>query len=393
MSVREYRRAVGRTRRAQFVGLEAAAALGVIFVGVALIRAALPPGSDDQLLLAYEVALCGLAIALVVGLAVAPWERVAVTDLVVELGEARSGTLRGELARAVGDPSLNIGFWLSDENAFVDDEGRPLVLPQADQGRSVTMIERDGQRIAALIHDAAVLEDPGVKEAVASATQLAATNARLQAEVRAQLTELEESRRRILAASDAERERLSRRLHQGAEARLERLGEELRATRGATAGTETAERVTEASAQLAYTLEDLRELAGGLHPRILADAGLRGALRAIADRTTLPMTISVEADGLPAGVEAAAYFVCSEGIANIVKYASAANVRVTVRADEDVLRVEVEDDGIGGADLSGGSGLRGLADRVEALGGTLRVDSPSGAGTRLTADIPIPSVA
>jgi signal transduction histidine kinase len=169
------------------------------------------------------------------------------------------------------------------------------------------------------------------------------------------------------------------------------LGEQLRATQGATASRETTQRIAQASAQLAHTLEDLRELARGLHPRILADAGLPGALRAIADRTTMPMAISVEADGLPAHIEAAAYFVCAEGVANVVKYASAAHIRMAVRAEAGILRVEVEDDGVGGADLGGGSGLRGLADRVEALGGTLRVESPPGAGTRLTADIPIPN--
>src|SRR6266511_1760887 len=361
----------------------------ILLIGEAAVRLALPIGRDSEpLLLGYEVGLCALAVVLLVGLLSTAWERAVVTDLVVELGEARSGTLRGELARALGDPTLDVGFWLPDAEAFVDAEGRPLPLPDADAGRSVTMIEREGQKVAALVHDPAVLEDPGLLEAVSSATQLAVSNARLQADVRAQLTELEASRRRILEAGDAERERLARRLHLGAEQRLEGLRAKLRTARGSALADDTRERIQKAEAQLGQALEELAELAQGLHPRILSEAGLAGALTEVAERSTVSVQLVVSSPSLPPSVEAAVYFVCSEALANVGKYASASRVVVSVTTIDGRVVVDVQDDGVGGADINRGSGLRGLADRIEALGGSIRLDSPPGQGTRLTAEIP-----
>jgi signal transduction histidine kinase len=308
---------------------------------------------------------------------------------VVELGVERSGTLRAELSRALGDPSLDISYWMPDRAAFVDAEGRTVSLPEPDTGRAVTMIERDGERIAALVHDTAVLEDPGLVEAVSVAAQLAASNAQLQAEVRARLAELVASRRRIVEAADEERRRLARRLHQGAERRLAELTPRLQSARDSALGDTTRERIVQAESQLAQTLEELGELAQGLHPRVLVESGLAGALDAVVERVPVPVELSVDATGLPAPVEAAVYFVCSEAVANVVKYAAASRVRVAVAADEQRVTLRVEDDGIGGAALDAGSGLRGLADRVEALGGALSVDSPAGAGTRLAAEIPL----
>jgi signal transduction histidine kinase len=389
VTLREYLRAVGRSRRARLMSLRAAAIFGLLLIGEAAVRLALPIGRDSEpLLLGYEVGLCALAVILLVGLLSTAWERAVVTDLVVELGEARSGTLRGELARALGDPTLDVGFWLPDAEAFVDAEGRPLPLPDADARRSVTMIEREGQKVAALVHDPAVLEDPGLLDAVSSATQLAVSNARLQADVRAQLTELEASRRRILDAGDAERERLARRLHQGAEQRLEGLRAKLRAARGSALADDTRERIEKAEAQLGQALEELAELAQGLHPRILSEAGLAGALTEVAERSTVSVQLVVLSPWLPPSVEAAVYFVCSEALANVGKYASASRVVVSVTTLDGRVVVEVQDDGIGGADINRGSGLRGLADRIEALGGSIRLDSPPGQGTRLTAEIP-----
>jgi signal transduction histidine kinase len=389
ISARDHLHAVGRARRAHVQALQASAALGLVLATEAAIRLALPTGrGNDPLLLAYEAVLVGIAGGLYAGPLSALWERTDVADLVVELGEGRPGAFRGELSRALGDPSLDIGYWLPDAAAFVDAEGRAFSLPDPDAGRAVTMIERDGERIAALVHDPAVLDDPGLVEAVSVAAQLAASNARLQAEVRVQLAELVASRRRILEAADEERRRLARRLHQGAERRLEELEGKLRAAHGSALGDETRERIERAEAQLAQTLEDVRELARGLHPRVLAEVGLAGALAAVVERVPVPVEAAISADGLPPRMEAAVYFVCSEAIANVVKYASASRVRVSVTTDGSRVSVAVEDDGVGGADLTRGSGLRGLADRVEALGGTFRVKSPPRHGTRLAAEIP-----
>jgi signal transduction histidine kinase len=387
---RDYVEAVGRARRMRRAALQAVAGLSVVLAGTAAARLLLPPGDvSGPSRLVYEATLCVLAGWLLAGLVLAPWDRAAVTDLVVELGEARPGTLRSQLARALGDPSLEIGYWLPDRAGFVDAEGRVLALPDAGSGRSVTLVEREGQPVAALVHDPAVLADPGLLEAVTSAAQLAAANARLRAEVQARVEELAASRRRILAARDEERRRLERRLREGAEARLRELAVTLRRGQGSAAGEQTRDQVAHAEEQLGRTLEELRRLAQGLHPRVLAEHGLADALAALAKDFPVPVDLNVASPQLPQRVAAAAYFVCAEALANTAKHAAAARVAVTVTVAQDQVLVEVADDGVGGADPAYGSGLRGLADRVETLGGTLRVQSPPGRGTRLAAEIPL----
>jgi signal transduction histidine kinase len=386
---REYVRAVGPSRRARLMALQAASGLSLVLAGTAAARLLLPPGEvSGPSLLVYEVALCVLAGGLLAGLIVAPWQRAAVADLVVELGEARSGTLRGELARALGDPSLEIGYWLPDRAVFVDADGRVLALPDAGSGRSVTVVEGEGQPVAALVHDPAVLEDPGLLEAVTSAAQLAAANARLRAEVQARVEELAASRRRILAAGDEERRRLERRLHEGAEARLRELAGTLRRGHWSASGEQTKKQLARSQEQLGRTLEDLRRLAQGLHPRVLSEQGLEAALATLAKDLPLPVDLNVPSAQLPQRVAVVAYFICAEALANVAKHAAAARVTVAVTASDGRLRVEIADDGVGGADPTRGSGLRGLADRVETIGGTLRVESTPGRGTRLAAEIP-----
>jgi signal transduction histidine kinase len=386
----DYARAVGRPRRTRRIALQGAAGLSVVLAGTAAARLLLPPGDvGGWSLLVYEVALCALAGGLLAGLLVVPWQRAAITDLVVELGEARSGTLRDELSRALGDPSLEIGYWLPDAGAYVDAEGRVLWLPATGSGRSVTIVEREGQPVAALVHDPTVLEDQGLLEAVASAAQLAGSNARLQAEVQARLVELAASRRRILEARDEERGRLERRLHEGAEARLRELAGTLRRSRRSASGEKTRQQIARAEDQLVRTLEDLRRLARGLHPRVLSEHGLEGALAALAKDFPLPVEIKVAGTQLPPRVAVAAYFVCAEALANVAKHAAASRVAVAVTAGEGRVRVEIEDDGVGGADPGRGSGLRGLADRVEVFSGTLRLESLPDRGTRLAAEIPL----
>jgi signal transduction histidine kinase len=387
---RSYLRAVGPARRARRLALWAATGLGLVLAGGAAARLALPAGdASDPSLIALEATLCALAAVLLAGLLSPSWGRAAVTDLVVELGESRSGTLRDELARALGDPTLEVGYWLPNDGAFVDSEGRSFALPDSGAERSVTMIEGEGRPIAALVHDPAVLDDPGLRDAVSSAARLAAANARLQAEVRAQVAELRESRRRILEAGDAERRRLELRLREGAQRRLELLAEQLRRTRLTAGSAAATERIDRTETQLARTLEELRRLAHGLHPRVLTEAGLAGALASLAEQAPVPVEVVAPAARLPADVEVVAYFLCSEALANISKHASASRVSISVTSNNGWVRIEIEDDGRGGADPARGTGLRGLADRVEALGGTLQLESRTGAGTRLAAEIPL----
>jgi signal transduction histidine kinase len=386
-----YLHATGRERREQRAGWQAATFVALILAGAAAVRLAVPTQrAQDATLLASELALCVLAVALLTGLLEAPWARANLTDLVVELGEIQSGTLRDALARTLHDPTLQLGYWAPDAGAYVDDAGRPLELPHTHGSRALTRIDRDGRAVAALVHDPAVLDDPRLLAAVSAASRLAASNARLQAEVRAQLVELEASRRRLLRSADAERQRLERRLRNGAERRLLRLKRTLaQARRDTRAGPEVVERIDGAEAQLGRTLAELRELAQGLHPRAVTEHGLAGALVAVAEQSPVPVELSLSADQLPKDIETAVYFVCSEALANVAKYSSASRVSVDVTVGGGMTRVAIADDGVGGADPASGSGLRGLADRVETLGGSLLVESPPGSGTRVVAEFPL----
>jgi len=388
VAVRGYVCAAGRERRRRLAALQATTLLAAVLAAVALVRLIEGQAARAATLHAYQAALCGLSVGLLVGLLRGSWERADVADLVVELGATRSGTLRDELARALGDPSLQVGYWVPASAGFVDSNGRPVRIPDPGSGRSMTMVERDGQRLAVLVHDPAVLGDPGLVEAVASAARLAAANARLQAEVRARLAEIGASRRRILEAGDEERGRLERRLREGALRRLGEVAETLRQARRPDAAGNAAERLARAEIQLTQTQQELRRLARGIHPRELSERGLAAALTSLARDVPLPVKLAVSAAGESPGAAACAYFVCSEALANVAKYASASHVAVSVRSDPGATTVEIEDDGVGGADPGRGTGLRGLADRVETLGGTLTVDSPPGRGTRLVAVIP-----
>jgi signal transduction histidine kinase len=227
---------------------------------------------------------------------------------------------------------------------------------------------------------------PGTEERVAHFAELAA-QALANAHAREQLAA---SRARIVEAGDAERRRLERNLHDGAQQRLVSLSLLLRlAARRVKDDPETAAQLERAGDELAQALQELRELARGIHPAVLTERGLAPALQALAARAPLPVELAVPEERLPAPVEAAAYYLVSEALANVAKHARATLVRVEVKRTDGRARVEVVDDGVGGADAGGGSGLRGLADRVEALGGRLAIDSPPGRGTALVAEIPL----
>ena len=386
---RGYHTTRGGARRTRVPVVRAVALVGSVVVGGVVVRLLFPAGdANEAALLAYEAALCVLGLALLAGLLRTPVGGQAVTDLVVELGEARSVTLRDQLARALGDPTLEVGYLLPEAGGYVDAEGRGLVFPEPEAGRSVTLVERDGRPVVALVHDPAVLDDPALVEAVGSAARLAAANARLQAEVRARLVELQASRRRLLQADDEERQRLERRLRERAERRLVALSGTLERIR-VRAGPAAAEPLGRAQEQLAGTIDELHELASGLHPRVLAEQGLEGALEALAARSPIPVDVASTGPRLPQPVAVAIYFVCSEALANVAKYGSASRVRIAVGRRGGVATVEVSDDGVGGADPVRGTGLRGLADRVETLGGTLRIQSEPGRGTLLAAEIPL----
>ena len=335
-----------------------------------------------------------LPLALLAGMLRARLARAGVAELVLELERTPPQGLRDALARALGDPTLAVALWLPERREYVDANGRPVPLPDEGGARAVTVLEHEGEPVAAIVHDATLADEPELLRASGAAARLALENARLQAEMRAQLAEVQESRARIVAAADEERRRIERDLHDGAQQRLVALALELRTAQrrlGSGADPELETVLAEAVGELQAAVDELRELARGVHPAILTEDGLAAALESLSSRTPVPVSVDVSDERLPPQVEATAYFVACEALANVVKHAGASTATVTAVRRNGLLVIAVEDDGVGGAHADGGSGLRGLADRVEALGGRLRVVSPAGGGTRVVGEIPCAS--
>jgi signal transduction histidine kinase len=385
-----YVRAAGPQRQVRRTAVAAAA---VVAVPLAAGSVALLLGSDTYagpVLWGYQAALVLVAAGFLADLRYGRWGQAAVTRLVVDLGQpGESGTLTARLARALGDPGLVMAYWVPDANGYFDEAGNPVVLPDPGTGRAVTVLEHHSERIAALVHDAALLGEPGLAGGVASAAAMAVSNVRLRADVRRQVTELEASRRRLVEARDAQRQDLQQELAEGVARRLQLVRDLLAPARGndvPAAGDRGGLRDVVRELDLAEA--ELQELAAGIHPALLTGQGLGPALAALAGRSPVPVRLSVVPGRLPAVMEAAAYFTCSEALANVAKYAHASGVTITVARGDRALRVVVTDDGTGGADLARGSGLVGLKDRAEALGGRLMVTSPAGAGTTIEVQIP-----
>ena len=317
--------------------------------------------------------------------------RSTVGELFVELRkDPAPADLRDVLAGALRDPSLTLAYWLPEFGSYADHEGRPVELPSPGGRQRMTPIDRDGARVAALLHDSALADEPELLDAVTAAAGIAIENGRLHAELKARLEELRGSRSRVIEAGQKERQRLERNLHDGAQQRLVALSLELSLLEEQLEGDpDTSARLSLARREVAASLGELREVAHGIHPAVVSGHGLEVALEQLVARAAVPIRLTVEVDErLPEQLEVVAYYLVSESLANLCKYAQASSARVEVSRSDEQLLVEVVDDGIGGADTERGSGLRGLADRVEALGGRLRVWSPVGGGTRVKAEIP-----
>jgi signal transduction histidine kinase len=354
------------------------------------------PFANEELFWWLIAAFIALPLALLAGVLRARLARGNVSGLLLELDRAppTPATLRGALARALSDPSLDLLFWLPGRGSYVDVAGADASLPE-DGRRAVTRIENEGVPVAAILHDPSLVDEPKLVESAAAAARLALENARLHAETRAQLLEVRESRRRIAVAADDERRRIERNLHDGAQNRLLALALELSNAHhhlSTRAVDPELERLLAASVgELQGTVEDLRTLARGLHPTVLLEYGLAAAVEALTSKSPLEVTRDVSTERFPPPVEATAYYVVCEALANVVKHAHATRASITSTREANLLLVTVCDDGVGGARPGRGSGLEGMADRVEALGGRIDIDSPPGQGTRLTARIPCES--
>ena len=364
-----------------------------VYIVALLAELGVPTGLGGRWGLVGIMLVAAAPVVFLAGLVMGRMARAKVGGLVVELGEARGGDgLRDALARALRDPTVEVGYWVPEQERYVDDQGRAVAPPEPGAPRALTRIERAGRPLGVLVHDPALAEDQDHVDAVCAAAGLALENQRLHAEALARLEEVRTSRARIVEAGDIARRRIERNLHDGAQQRLVAISIALglarsRFDRGF--AEQAASLVDQAARDVGAAIAELRELSRGLNPPILAEAGLMGALDALAERSFLPVTLRGGTDAaLPAPVEAAAYYVVAEALSNAAKHAGASSVCVVVEHGPARLVVEVADDGSGGAGVQAGGGLEGLADRVAALGGRLVVDSPAGAGTVLRAELP-----
>jgi signal transduction histidine kinase len=318
--------------------------------------------------------------------------RGAVAELILELQSGGAAVdLRDALGRALGDYSLELAYWLPSQGRYVDAEGVPVELPDGEGGRIATVVERDGRPVAALVHDVALRENPELVDSVCAAAALTLENERLRAELLAKLSELQASRARLVEATETERRRIERDLHDGTQQRLVSIAMTLGLAESKLAADRPAVGpvLREARDALARALEELRDLSQGIRPAILVERGLPSALDDLSRRAALPVRLETSVSGrFPEAVEAAAYFVASEALANAAKHAHASEVSLTASRKGGALVLEIADDGVGGAAARPRSGLRGLADRVEAIGGRLTVSSPPGRGTKVRAEIP-----
>jgi signal transduction histidine kinase len=375
----------GKARKAGGPALGAALA----FAGVLALSSAnllLRWDADRPVLLVYDATICAVAVVLTADLLWGRWTDATVADLVTQLGgQTDTAGLEGELRRALGDPTLTVGYWLADTGEYVDDAG--AVLDVSGRGRALTTVVDGGEPVAVLVHEPAVLDDQALVDGATSALRLAVANVRMRAQVRARVGELAAARRRIVEAADAQRRALESELAAGAERRLNSVARLLDEARDMV-DESVRDTLGEVRAEVRGAQAELREFAQGIRPPLLGSAGLDAAVPVLAARGSLPVHVDVAVGRLAPAIESAVYFVCAEGLTNVAKHGAAGQAWVSLRVDAGEVIARVVDDGIGGAD-PGGLGLRGLVDRVEALGGQLRIDERNTGGTVLEARIPV----
>jgi signal transduction histidine kinase len=375
----------GPARKAAAPALVAACA----FAGVLILSSAnalLDLQADRAVLVAYEVVVCLVVVGLTLDLRYGRWTEATMADLVIQLGRrAETGGLQDELRRRLGDPSLVLGYRVTGRAEYVDESGLPVDTSGA---KSVhTLVVENGEPVALLVHDPAILEDSELVTGAVGALRLAVVNARMRADVQARVADVEHSRRRIVEAADAQRREIERALDAGPERHLRTVADLLEQP-DVGADQALVEQLPRVLAEVAAGQAELRQFAHGVRPALLGAGGLTSALPVLTQHASQPTEVSVRVGRLVPAVEAALYFVCAEALSNVAKHAGATESMVDVREEDGYVIATVTDDGCGGADPHG-SGLRGLTDRVEALGGTLLVANRPGGGTTVKAEIPL----
>jgi signal transduction histidine kinase len=315
--------------------------------------------------------------------------RLRVADLVMRVNAAATPDgVQQALSRTLADPGLRVLFWSGDQAGYVDVHGRPAT-DQPTEGRlAFPVTNRSGERLAMVHAHASVAHYRELLDAALAASSLSLENAALHASLLARLAEVRESRARLAETAVVERRRIERDLHDGAQQALLALGLTLGRAQAAADAATASGLLTQARGELTDALQELRDLASGLHPAVLSQLGLGPALEVVAERLSVPVTLAVPARRWPEAAETTAYFIACEALANIVKHADAKGVRIAVADRADRLVLTVTDDGRGGAHLDLGHGLLGMRDRASAIGGTLTITSPPGQGTTVEGNLP-----
>jgi signal transduction histidine kinase len=360
---------------------------GVVAVLLVLLAARVFENVDPtQRVLIQFLLIAGVPVAFVVALLRGGF---ATTGRLVDLSArlAASAPSRRSLAQAlsltIGDPSCEIVYWSEAIDSFVDDDGNPVAMTE---GRAVVEVRIDDRIVGAINYDGVLVGERALVESAARVLALAIDRERLGADLRASHEQLRASRERIVTAADAERRRIARDLHDGLQTRLVLIA--LAADEAQRSGNAAAVRSLRASIDQA--IAELRSFVHGVMPAVLTERGLASAIRELTDDVALPVELDLHIGDarLPPALETAAFLMVSESIGNILKHASASAVRVTAIRDRNLLRIEVSDDGVGGARLSIAAGLGGLRDRIEAVGGTLTVTDARDGGTIVSASLP-----
>jgi len=367
----------------------------VTFLAVAGVRIVGPlTGIPGHLYSGSPLLLIAMPAGFLIGLLRSGLDMTNVGSLVVKLsGGMQPGQLRKALAAALHDPSLEIVYWVPAINSFADIEGKRVTLPGPDSERAASVLGGEANPVAALVYDSSLLLEPELVDTAGAAARMALENAGLQAQLRAQLEEVRQSRVRLVEAAQDERQRVERDLHDGAQQQLVTLLLSLQATKAEAvrnSDPETAALLDANIAALKQALAELRELARGIYPAILTDSGLVPAIRSLAERSPIPVEITGDVDDvrLSPQMEATLYFVAAEAITNAVRHSNGGRICVAIERRPQTIAVDISDDGEGGADMRAGTGLRGLSDRVAAVGGRLVVDSHKGEGTRIHSEVP-----
>lgn len=380
------RRTLGPTRRSRSAALVSAMLMLLVVAASALIHLVLPLRGQAALH-AYELVLVLVAATLARAAVRLNRNVSGVADLVVDLADGPPSEVGAALALALGDPTARVGYWVASDNHFVDVDGNEF-RSGAQAGRALSIVRSQDGPLLALDHDASLVGGLDLTGPLEEAASLMIANARLQADLRTRIRDVAAARRRLVEAESQERRALEQQLQEGALRDLDALRSTLEAAREVASETVARELVA-AMVQLQQSKEEMKRLSKGLYPSALTQGRLGPALRDLASQ--LPLTVEVGSvdEVLPPAVLELVYFVCAEAVANVVKHASATMLSIMVSRDDGRLAVVVCDDGVGGATASGGIGLRGMADRVEAYGGTLFLDSPQAGGTRLAVEVPL----